>query len=1070
MKRIRISLIVLIILSLKVSLSAQTALELLINAEDISDSKQAMEVAKQARAMAEKENDKGLIASANGQIAICMINLGQLEDAEKLVNQISEMAEASGNPRALSYEWSVKASIFFLKKDYTNAFSCYEKALPYSQKLNDSYYVREHLLSLVNCGLRAGKDPSISIEYCNQALAYPDSKRGPNQKFNILAHLGNIYFYYLDNSSKAIDYYSQADAATDLPDQKFFVAQQIAEAYQNMGNPNAAIEYLQKALKNLTGKISKTQEADLLIKLAAIYDVGLKDNAKAIEYYNQADIISDQPDQKGQIAKYLSIIYENMGKSSFAIDLLQKGLKNLTGKLSKNVQAELIAQIGSNYQKLKEFAKAIDYYNQADALNDDPFTKALIATHLGTIYADLSNTITAIDYYKKAQKIYEELDYKSYDALVQWNIACCYAEIQQNQNAIDYVLRIIPIYKELDDKGKLVDCYGKLGVCYMWIGKYAESISWAQQALNLANEINNREKKMVALFSLGRAEVSQNRQKSLDFFKEGYSIAKDINDNVYIDNFEKWIGLTYDLNDDYTAAIPFYLSIIDRREKERELVPDDLKLNYWSGQYVNYQNIIRCQLSMKDYKGAFSSIEKSTARLLLERIASKAGKNSNLFVDPTQWQKNIPQEQAILCFGNIGNKLTTIYTDANSIDGIGVNDDIWVKSVKDRYSISDISSFEKLRSFKRIQGNTPNTELAVNQPQKENWDRTKREIEKIANHYRSLLSKPIKTPTEKETIDFLGRKFYELLILPVEDKLVGKKELVIIPNDLLAFLPYEAFIMPDGRYLVEKYDIRYLPSLSVGNELANRKYSDNRKPLLAFGNAVYDVPNAQTQQSQSQEQFNEMMKSVETDSKEGMSMKKYYDALGISWENLSGTLAELDAISSLVPNSVCIKGKDVNEQNVKQMSANGQLKGYKILHFATHGIVIPEYQDLSALVLSQGLPNDDGYLRASEIAKLNLNADFVNLSACETGLGKIYGGEGVVGLTQSFLLAGANSIAVSLWKVSDQSTMEFQKEFYRLVFVEKMPISKAINQVKRTFIKGQYNQPFYWAPFVYYGM
>ncbi|BDX39135.1 hypothetical protein CYCD_24900 [Tenuifilaceae bacterium CYCD] len=1069
MKYLRIIPILLFVITFTFNLSAQTALELLIKAEDSSDNKYCIELAKQAIAIAEKENDKGLIASANGQIAFCLMNLGQLDEAEKFVDKITEMAESSGNSHALYYEWSVKGNIYSLKKDHANAFLCFEKALPYSQKLDDSYYVRGTLLSLISSGIRAGKDPSISIEYCNQALAYPDSKRGPNQKFNILAQLGNIYFYFLDNSSKAIDYYSQADVATDLPDQNVFVAQQIAEAYQNMSNPSAAIEYLQKALKKLTGKISKTQEADLLIKLAAIYDVGLKDNAKAIEYYNQAAIVSDQPDQKGQIAKYLSIIYENMGKSSFAIDQLQKDLKNLTGKLSKNVQAELIAQIGSNYQKLKEFAKAIDYYNQADALNDDPFTKALIATHLGTIYADLSNTIKAIEYYKKAQKIYEELDYKSYAALVQWNIACCYAEIQQNQNAIDYVLRIIPIYKELDDKEKLVDCYGKLGVCYMWIGKYAESISWAQQALNLANEINNPKKKMVALFSLGRAEVSQSRQKSLDFLKEGYSIAKDINDDVYIDNFEKWIGLTYDLNDDYTQAIPFYLSIIDRREKERALVPDDLKLNYWSGQYVNYQNIIRCQLSMQDYQGAFNSIEKSTARLLLERIASKAGKNSNLFVDPTQWQKNIPQEQAILCFGNIGNKLTTILTDANSIDGIGVNDDIWVKSVKDRYSISDISSFEKLRAFKRIQ-NPPNTELAVNQPQQENWDRTKREIEKIANNYRSLLSKPIKTPAEKETIDFLGKKFYELLILPVEDKLVGKKELVIIPNDLLAFLPYEAFIMPDGRYLVEKYDIRYLPSLSVGNELANRKYSDNRKPLLAFGNAVYDVPNAQTQQTQSQEQFNEMMKGVETDSKDGVSMKRYYDALGIAWENLSGTLAELDAISGLVPNSVCIKGKDVNEQSVKGMSANGQLKGYKILHFATHGIVIPEYQDLSALVLSQGLPNDDGYLRASEIAKLNLNADFVNLSACETGLGKIYGGEGVVGLTQSFLLAGANSIAVSLWKVSDQSTMEFQKEFYRLVFVEKMPISKAINQVKRTFIKGQYNQPFYWAPFVYYGM
>jgi CHAT domain-containing protein len=137
--------------------------------------------------------------------------------------------------------------------------------------------------------------------------------------------------------------------------------------------------------------------------------------------------------------------------------------------------------------------------------------------------------------------------------------------------------------------------------------------------------------------------------------------------------------------------------------------------------------------------------------------------------------------------------------------------------------------------------------------------------------------------------------------------------------------------------------------------------------------------------------------------------------------------------------------------------------------------VVPEIPELSALVLSQredatGSLPEDGYLRMQEISLLDLEADFVNLSACETGLGRIYGGEGVVGLTQSFLVAGANGLSVSLWQVSDASTMEFMIGLYRLVEKEGLSYDRAMTEMKRRFISGgRYSDPFYWAPFVYYG-
>ena len=108
----------------------------------------------------------------------------------------------------------------------------------------------------------------------------------------------------------------------------------------------------------------------------------------------------------------------------------------------------------------------------------------------------------------------------------------------------------------------------------------------------------------------------------------------------------------------------------------------------------------------------------------------------------------------------------------------------------------------------------------------------------------------------------------------------------------------------------------------------------------------------------------------------------------------------------------------------------------------------------------------------NEISKLKINADFVNLSACETGLGKIYPGEGVVGLTQGFILAGANSVSVSLWPIADQATSEFMVSVYSKI-AEGEDYSESLINTKRDFIAGEYGEeykkPYYWAPFVYYG-
>ena len=205
----------------------------------------------------------------------------------------------------------------------------------------------------------------------------------------------------------------------------------------------------------------------------------------------------------------------------------------------------------------------------------------------------------------------------------------------------------------------------------------------------------------------------------------------------------------------------------------------------------------------------------------------------------------------------------------------------------------------------------------------------------------------------------------------------------------------------------------------------------------------------------------------------GKGAAEIYAALGRGqWADLPGARAEIEAIGRLVPKSMVLSGAEGSEAKLKALSRAGTLREFQILHFATHGIMIPEAPELSALVLAEAGSGDqaeDGYLSAEEISKLDLQPEFVNLSACDTGRGRIYGGEGTVGLTQAFLSAGANGVSVSLWQLQDEFTRDFITGLYRRARTEGMSHARAMTAMKRAFIAQGKAEPFLWAPFVYYG-
>jgi CHAT domain-containing protein len=158
---------------------------------------------------------------------------------------------------------------------------------------------------------------------------------------------------------------------------------------------------------------------------------------------------------------------------------------------------------------------------------------------------------------------------------------------------------------------------------------------------------------------------------------------------------------------------------------------------------------------------------------------------------------------------------------------------------------------------------------------------------------------------------------------------------------------------------------------------------------------------------------------------------------------------------------------DASEANLRQR----ELNNYRVVHFATHGLLDAERPQFTGLALSLvGDTDADGLLRVEEVFNLRLGSPLVMLSACETGLGREKRGEGVIGLTRAFMYAGAPMVGVSLWSVADKSTAELMPEFYRRLLAGQSSAPAAMRAAQISMIAGKrYSAPFYWAPFVLVG-
>jgi CHAT domain-containing protein len=326
--------------------------------------------------------------------------------------------------------------------------------------------------------------------------------------------------------------------------------------------------------------------------------------------------------------------------------------------------------------------------------------------------------------------------------------------------------------------------------------------------------------------------------------------------------------------------------------------------------------------------------------------------------------------------------------------------------------------------------------------------------------------------------------------------LLGKPRVLLVADSALQLIPFSLLQLPSqpgqaedsggaktARLLIEEHEIVSLPSVSVlavqRRELQGRKSAPYAVAVLAdpvFDSSDPRVRTARRTGARRNGSGKPSAPIVNSSTDVSKNVKRLPESVlsvvrstSASW--LPYSLEEAKAIEGVAP-----AGQTMLALNFKASRATAvspALSQYRIVHFATHGITDPEHPELSGIILSLVDENgveQDGYLRLHEIYNLNLPADLVVISACESGVGKQFKGEGLIALTRGFIYAGAARVVASLWRVDDAATAALMAEFYKEMFTNGKKPAAALRAAQLSISKQKpWHEPYFWAGFVIQG-
>ncbi|MEC4806573.1 MAG: CHAT domain-containing protein [Jaaginema sp. PMC 1079.18] len=817
----------------------------------------------------------------------------------------------------------------------------------------------------------------------------------------------------------------------------------------------AAIASWEESLQ-LARDRGETEQETLSLYWLALTHAQLKDFVPAEAYYQEVLTLYRQTEQDQAIASTLMSLGQinaAWGEYQQALDYYQEAIALwqkadfTTGEAATlNNMGLVYADLGDDELALEQYQKSLDLVKDAGNLRNI----AAAYNNLGQAYSDLEEYDQALTYYNQALTTWQEQNHIPGEAATLNNIGFVYAQQENWSEAQQYYNQALPLWDEIGDIGGKARSLTNLGYVAANLGQNEPALAYYNQALPLRQKIGD-----LAGVALTRYRIAQvqREQGNLDAAQT---------------EIENAIALIEDLRTNINRA--------------------DLRASFFASKqdyYEFYIDLLMQRHSQNPQAGynrqALEISEQARARTLLE-VLQEANADIRQGVDPQLLQQEqqlsrqlsaleesrlkAPPEQAEM----IEQEIEDLLQQYRQLQA-------QIRATSPRYAALTQPQPLSLEIIQQeiVDEDTLLLEYFVGRDRSYLWVVTPdsmtsyelasgTEIEAAVREWRSLLSSPTQR-RRVQKVAALQSQISQMLLQPIANQLQDQR-LLVVGNDILQYLPFSALSLEttsegEAIPLMMQHEIVTLPSASALAIMRRnpQEKSENRRELAIFADPVFNTED------------NRVSKSTIIQNSLPIELQESARSAGITLARLPYTRTEAEAILNFTQAQDNTKafGFEAN----RNLATSQDLSQYRLLHFATHGLANSENPELSGLVFSLVTPEgkvQNGFLRMHELFNLDLPADLVVLSACQTGLGELVRGEGIIGLTRGFMYAGASRVVVSLWNVDDEGTAELMKAFYRYTIQENQTPAAALRSAQISLWQNpQWRSPYYWAGFTLQG-
>ncbi|NES04900.1 MAG: CHAT domain-containing protein [Okeania sp. SIO2F4] len=853
-----------------------------------------------------------------------------------------------------------------------------------------------------------------------------------SREASTLLWLGNVYSH-LGEKQKALSFYNQALPLRQQVGDKggeATVINNIGVVYSNLGEKQTALNYYNQALPLSQQVGDRHQEATVINNIGVVYS-NLGEKQTALNYYNQALLLDRQVGNKGgeaTVINNIGVVYSNLGEKQTALNYFNQALPLIQQVGDKGGEATTLTYIGAVYSDLGEKQTALNYFNQALPLTrqvGDKVGEASTLHHIGRVYNDLGEKQTALNYFNQGLPLTRQVGYKEGEAGTIRGIGRVYNDLGEKQEALNYLNKALPIFQQVDHRGGEASSLYHIARIKQDEGKLTESLTFIEKSLEIVEDLRTK----VASPEL-RASYFATVHDRYQFYIDLLMQLHQQNPNQSYDSkafhasersrARTLLELLNEASVDIRQGIDSQLATAERKLQQQLNTIETKRIKLLSGEYTPEQK---------------ANIEQTRDQLIDEydqlrdkmRIASP---NYAALTQPQPLTLKEVQQQVL-------------------------DDDTLLL----QYSLGEESSYlwavtkDSIHSYQLP-------------PQAE-----------IKNAAIELMVK-ITNPRERNDmtkVDSAADELTEILLKPVADKL-NKKRLLIVGDRFLQEIPFSVLSIPntDGESdgyqpLIVNHEIVHLPSATT---IANIRNGTKSRKLARKKVAIIADPVFSPKDSRMTGKITTISTS-ENGSRglplEAQQLDRSARDAGIEWDRLPGTRTEAEAIMALVPDSERTQVFDFQANREKATSQ--ELSQYQIVHLATHGFANGRQPELSGVIMSLVDKNgnwQNGFLRLNDIFNLNLPAELVVLSACQTAKGKDIKGEGLVGLTRGFMYAGAKRVVGSLWRVDDSGTADLMSQFYQRMLEQELSSVEALRAAQLQMLE-QGISPYYWGAFTLQG-